>query len=83
MWLRNCVAAAVVQYRSYSSDVTPRLGTSIFLGCGPKKEKKKRRPKELSQEKTWDCSEKDKGKMKHKTNGSAWEEPVSKQVFPE
>ena len=38
MWLRSCVAMAVVQAGSWSSDLTPRLGTSICGGCGPKKD---------------------------------------------
>ena len=33
------VAVAVVQAGSCSSDSTPSLGTSICLGCGPKKQK--------------------------------------------
>ena len=36
MWLRSCVAVALAQAGSYSSDWTPRLGTSI---C-PKKTKR-------------------------------------------
>ena len=39
-WLRSHVAVAVVQPSSCSSDLTPGLGTSICLGCSPKKEKK-------------------------------------------
>ena len=34
------VAVAVAVASSYSSDLTPSLGTSICYGCGPKKEKK-------------------------------------------
>ena len=36
-WLRSCVAVAVVQVSSCSSDSTPSLGISICLGYGPKK----------------------------------------------
>ena len=36
--LRSHIAVAVVQASSYSSDSTPSLGTSICLGCGPKKQ---------------------------------------------
>ena len=32
---------AVVSAGSYSSDLTPSLGTSIYLGCSPKKTGKK------------------------------------------
>ena len=39
--LRSGVAMAVVQARGYGSYWTPRLGTSICCGCGPKKTKKK------------------------------------------
>ena len=39
MWLRSGIAVAVVQAGSYSSDLTPSLGTSLCLGCGPKKQK--------------------------------------------
>ena len=35
--LRSCIAVAVVQAGSYSSDLTPSLGTSICCRCGPKK----------------------------------------------
>ena len=41
MQLGSCVAVAVVQASSYSSDLTPSLGTSICHGCGPKKTRKK------------------------------------------
>ena len=37
-WLGSCIAVAVVQTGSYSSDLTPDLGTSICHGCGPKKQ---------------------------------------------
>ena len=40
--LTSCFAVAVIQAGSYSSDLTPSLGTSIFCGCGPKKQKKKK-----------------------------------------
>ena len=43
MWLGSRVAVAVVWAGSYSSDWTPSLGTSICLGCGPKKTKKKKK----------------------------------------
>ena len=39
MRLRSCVAVAVVQAGSCSSNLTPSLGTSICLMCGPKKKK--------------------------------------------
>ena len=41
-WLRPRIAVAVVRTGSYSSNLTPSLGTSIFLKCSPKKKKKKR-----------------------------------------
>ena len=42
MRLRSCVAVAVMEASGYSSDLTPSLGTSICLGCGPKTNKQKR-----------------------------------------
>ena len=39
MQLRSCVAVAVMQASSCSATSTPRLGTSICCGCGPKKAK--------------------------------------------
>ena len=42
MWLGSCIAV-VVYAGSYSSDSTPSLGTSICWGCGPKKQKEKRK----------------------------------------
>ena len=33
-----CIDVAVAQARSFSSDLTPSLGTSICCGYGPKKE---------------------------------------------
>ena len=41
MQLRSGVAVAVVQAHSYSSNMTPSLGTSICSRCGPKKKTKK------------------------------------------
>ena len=43
MQLRSGVAVAVALAGSYSSDLTPSLGTSICSGCGPKKSKKKKK----------------------------------------
>ena len=40
--LGSCMAVAVVQAGSCSSDSTPSLGTSVCHGCGPKKIKKKK-----------------------------------------
>ena len=37
----NCCGCGI-GWGSYSSDWTPSLGTSICLGCGPKKTKKKK-----------------------------------------
>ena len=42
MQLRSCVAMAVAQAGSFSSDLTPSLGTTICHLCGPKKIKKKK-----------------------------------------
>ena len=44
-WLRSCVAVAVVQASSCSSDLTPNLRTSTCCGCGPKKAGKKKKNK--------------------------------------
>ena len=41
--LGSCVAVALVQASSCSSNLTPGLGTSICRGCSPKKKKKKRK----------------------------------------
>ena len=37
--LGSWVAVALAQTDNYSSDLTPSLGTSIWHGCGPKKDK--------------------------------------------
>ena len=39
-WLGSCIAAALVQAGSYSSDETPSLGTSICHGSSPRNGKK-------------------------------------------
>ena len=41
MWLGSGVAVAVAQAGSYSSDLTPSLGTPICHRYSPKKDKKK------------------------------------------
>ena len=41
--LGSSIAVAVVQAGSCSSSLTPSLGTSICFGCGPKKQKKKKK----------------------------------------
>ena len=41
MQLRSGITVAVAYAGSYSSDLTPNLGTSVFHGCGPKKDKTK------------------------------------------
>ena len=43
MRFRSEVAVAVMKARGYSSSLTPSLGTSICLQCGPKKTKKKKK----------------------------------------
>ena len=45
-WLGSCVAVAVVQAGSYSSDSTPDLGNSVCCKYGPEKEKEKKKRKE-------------------------------------
>ena len=50
MWLGSCIAVAEVWASSYSSNLTPSLGTSICHKCGPKKtkdKKKKRKERKL------------------------------------
>ena len=42
MWLRSCVAVAVTQDGSYSSDLTHSLGTSYAVGVALKKQKQKK-----------------------------------------
>ena len=43
MQLGSGVAVALVQARSCSFNLTPSLGISICRGCGPKKQKKKKK----------------------------------------
>ena len=45
MRLGFSMAVAVVQPSSYSSNLTPSLGTSICCGCSPKKTKRKKERK--------------------------------------
>ena len=40
-WLRSCIAMAVVLASSCSSNLTSSLGTPIYCGCGPKKQRKR------------------------------------------
>jgi len=62
------VAVAVAEAGSYSSDLTPSLGTSIYHGCGPKKQKtNKQKPKK--QNKT-PKKQKTKTTREHETNSS-------------
>ena len=42
MQLKSGVAVAMAQAGSCSSDLIPRLGTSMYLRCGLKKQKKKK-----------------------------------------
>ena len=42
-WVRSGVAVAMAEASTCSSDSTPSLGTSICLGCGPKKTHTKKR----------------------------------------
>ena len=46
-WLKSCLAAAVVQARSCSSDSAPSLGISICCQCSPKKQLKKKEEEKL------------------------------------
>ena len=50
--LRSGVAVAVVQASSYSSDSTPKLGTSICPKCGPKKNNKQTNRKSVTKDTT-------------------------------
>ena len=43
MRLRSCVAVAMVQAGSYSSDSTPSLATSICYKHGPQKGRKRKK----------------------------------------
>ena len=42
VWLRSGVGVAVVYAKSYSSMLTPSLGTSICWRCSSKKEKERK-----------------------------------------
>ena len=46
MWLGSRVAVVLVEAGSCSSDLTLSLGTSIYLGSGPRKGKKTKKKKE-------------------------------------
>ena len=46
MQLRSCVAVAVVEAGSSSSDLTAGLGTSICCKCSPEQQKKKRKERQ-------------------------------------
>ena len=48
--LGSCVAVAVVEDGSYSSDSTPSLGMSICRGCSPKKTKKRKKKRKEGRE---------------------------------
>ena len=39
MWLRSCIALALVWAGGYDSDLTPSLGSSMCRRCSPKKTK--------------------------------------------
>ena len=43
MWLGSLIVVAVMKASSYSSDLTPGLGTSICHGSSPKKTKKEKK----------------------------------------
>ena len=44
-WLRSGAAVAVVKAGSYSSNMTPRFGTSAYHRCSPKKTTKRKMKK--------------------------------------
>ena len=44
-WLRPCIAVAVMQAGSCSSDWTPSLGTYTCRRCGPKNNNKNKKQK--------------------------------------
>ena len=50
--LRSAVAVAVVQARSFGSNSTPSLGTSICRGYSPKKTPKKKKKKKYWKKKS-------------------------------
>ena len=63
MSLGSGFAVAVAQAGSYSSDLTPSLGTSICCTCSPKKQtKKKPKPKTKSQNGSGETNRGDAGK---------------------
>ena len=52
-WFRSYVAVAIAQASSYSSDLTPSLGTSICHRCGPKKTNQQKKYILLKGTKLW------------------------------
>ena len=60
------IAVAVTEAGVYSSDSTLSLGTSVCLGCGPKKTKKKKKKKERERERERKFFHFFRGKLKNK-----------------
>ena len=48
MWLRSGVAVSVAVVSSYSSDLTPSLGTFICSRCSPKKKQTNNKSRTMS-----------------------------------
>ena len=66
MWLGSFVVVTVAVAGGYSSDLTPRLGTSICLGCGPKKTKRPPPQKRNYLKKQWTKAERGRADKKDK-----------------
>ena len=57
MQLGSRVAVAVVWTSSYSSDLTPNLGTSVHCGCGtPPKKKDRKKERKKKRKSVWKAS---------------------------
>ena len=75
MQLRFCIAVAVMEASSCSSDLTPSLETSICFRCGPKEKKRKKgrkeggREEEIAREKARERGKKEGRKEQGKTKG--------------
>ena len=83
MWLGFCVAVAMAQISSCSSNSTSSLGTSMCHRCGPKKKKKKKTDSKTSHISVYDvvCWNKVKQPFQHFIVNIKWLIYVIKHLF--